>query len=201
MLRVRDIMTTAVVSVTPETSVRDAIELLATRHLSGAPVVSGRQLVGIVSAADLMVFLAQLPGVPADRFSDDDYDDDERQADAESDEAAQGAYFCDLWDDAGADTVARLESPATPEWDLLADRYVGEVMTRAPLHTVVPDDSAEHAARLMQSAGIHRVLVVDEDQLVGIVSSLDIVNAAADLRFSSRTYVFNHDRDFGDRAR
>jgi CBS domain-containing protein len=32
MLRVREIMTTAVVSVAPDLSVRDAIELLATRH-------------------------------------------------------------------------------------------------------------------------------------------------------------------------
>jgi signal-transduction protein with cAMP-binding, CBS, and nucleotidyltransferase domain len=164
--------------------------------------VSGRQIVGVISAADLMVFLAQLPGVPSGRVADDESDDDNnRVPDVESDAAAQGMYFSDLWDDVGADTVARMGSPEMPEWDLLADHDVSEVMTHAPLHTVIPDDSAEHAALLMQTAGIHRVLVIDDDQLVGIVSSLDIVKAAADHRFSSHTYVFNHDRDFGDRRR
>ena len=38
-------------------------------------------------------------------------------------------------------------------------------------------------------------------ELVGILSSLDIAKAAGDHRFATRTYVFNHDQEFGDRAR
>jgi CBS domain-containing protein len=203
MLRVREIMTTEVVSVTPETSIRDTVELLATNHLSGAPVLSGDRLVGVVSATDLMAFLAQLPGVPTARPTADEYDDDVALSaeEAASDESWQTAFFVELWDDAGADTTSRFESSANPEWDVLAGHEVSEVMTRGPLHTVLPDDSAECAAGLMQNESIHRVLVVESERLVGIVSSLDIAKAAADHRFSTRTYVFNHDQDFGDRAR
>ena len=195
-------MTTSVVSVTPEMSVRDAIELLATRHLSGAPVVSGERIVGVVSATDLMEFLAALPGVPTTRPDQTDGEDDvEITADeADADTSWQSAYFADLWDDVGADTSARFESNANPEWDVLAEHDVGEVMTRAPIHTVLADDPAERAARLMHIEKIHRVLVVNDDRLVGIVSSLDITRAAADHRFSTHTYVFNHDGDFVDRA-
>lgn len=200
MLRVRDIMTTSVVSVTPEMSVRDAIELLSTRHLSGAPVVSGGRIVGVVSATDLMEFLAQLPGVPTMRpdqgGGDEDLDVTAEEADADS--AWQSAYFADLWDDVGADTAARFESNANPEWDVLAEHEISEVMTRAPLHTVLADDPAESAAHVMESEKIHRVLVVSDDHLVGIVSSMDITRAAADHRFSTHTYVFNHDGDFVD---
>ena len=203
MLRVRDLMTTEIVCVTPEMSLRDAIDLLAKGHLSGAPVVSGGRIVGVVSATDLMAFLAQQPGVPTQRGltseSGDGMEIDAAEADSDMD--FQSAYFADLWDDVGADASARFESTAAPEWDMLAEHDVGEVMTRTPVHTVLPDDSAESAARLMQRERIHRVLVTEDESLVGILSSLDIVRAAADHRFATRTYVFNHDEEFGERAR
>ena len=101
----------------------------------------------------------------------------------------------------GADTSARFESVASPGWDMLTEHDISEVMTRTPLHTVLPDDSAESAARMMQTEGIHRVLVIEDDDLVGILSSLDIARAAGDHRFATRTYVFNHDADFGNRVR
>jgi CBS domain-containing protein len=64
-------------------------------------------------------------------------------------------------------------------------------MTRVPLVTLGPDDSAEMAADLMRTKGIHRVLVTEAGELVGIVSALDIVKAAADHRFTVRRFVFN----------
>ena len=67
MLRVRDIMSTDVLTVAPQTTVREAMELLSRRHVSGAPVVSGDVLVGVVSANDLMAFAAAIPGVPTER--------------------------------------------------------------------------------------------------------------------------------------
>lgn len=201
MLRIRDIMTTEVVCVTPETSLRDAIDLLAQRHLSGAPVVSGGRIVGVVSATDLMAFLAQQPGVPTERRLAEEYDDrmDVSAEEADQDTDWQSAYFADLWDDVGADASARFAATSTPEWDMLTEHDVSEVMTRTPLHTALPDDSAESAARMMQTEGIHRLLVIEDEALVGIVSSLDITKAAGDHRFATRTYVFNHDEDFGER--
>lgn len=53
-MNVKDIMTTRVVTVAPETLVRDAALILAEKRISGMPVVSGAQLVGIVSEADFL---------------------------------------------------------------------------------------------------------------------------------------------------
>ena len=64
MLQLRDIMTTAVATLTPDTSLRDAMELLATRHVSGAPVVAGSKVVGVVSATDLLDFALSSPDEP-----------------------------------------------------------------------------------------------------------------------------------------
>ncbi len=62
MLKIRDIMTTEVAVATPDMSLREAMALLADRHISGAPVVSGGRLVGIFSATDLLVYVAELDG-------------------------------------------------------------------------------------------------------------------------------------------
>src|SRR5688500_19821895 len=67
VLRLRDIMTTDVTVLRPETPIRDAMAILASSHISGAPVVSGHRVLGVVSATDLMLFAAELPGLPADQ--------------------------------------------------------------------------------------------------------------------------------------
>ena len=58
-MNVADIMTTDVVTVTPETSLRDVAVILVERRISGVPVVDGERLVGVVSEAD---FLAKEAG-------------------------------------------------------------------------------------------------------------------------------------------
>lgn len=54
-MQARDVMTTAVVSVGPETEVKEIAKLLAANRISGVPVVNREgKLVGIVSEGDLM---------------------------------------------------------------------------------------------------------------------------------------------------
>lgn len=52
---VRDIVTTGVISVTPEMSTREANELMSEHQVRRLPVVENDQLVGIVSLGDLAV--------------------------------------------------------------------------------------------------------------------------------------------------
>jgi CBS domain-containing protein len=54
-MKVSEIMSTPVVTVTPDTTFKDALELLVERGISGLPVVTeGDHLVGIVTEADLI---------------------------------------------------------------------------------------------------------------------------------------------------
>ena len=202
MLRVREIMSTDIATIAPQATIREAMELLARRHVSGAPVVSGDVLVGVVSANDLMAFTAAIPGVPTERDSNDEWVDwgqpsiaDEVEREAE----ASGAYFSDLWDDAGADVTERMTDVSSPEWNALEEHDVSEVMTHTPLTTLDPDATAEEAAELMRRNAIHRVLVTEGDRLVGVVSALDIARAAAEHKFQTRTYVFNPASQFDER--
>lgn len=200
MLKVSDIMTADVASVSPETTLKDAVELFAAKHVSGAPVVSGTRILGVVSAADILGFAAWTPGVPTERPGQTDWGDwSEPPADEEpeNENVAPGSYFTELWSDAGADTVDRMATLESPEWNVLDEHTVDEVMTRtvcslAPNHTVL------EAADLMKRKAIHRVLVVQDGRLVGIVSALDIARAVADHKLADRRYVFNRDRDFDE---
>jgi CBS domain-containing protein len=54
MLTAADVMTADVVSVDPDTPVRDIAQLLYTRRISGVPVIVQGRVIGIVSEGDLM---------------------------------------------------------------------------------------------------------------------------------------------------
>jgi CBS domain-containing protein len=202
MLRLRDIMTSDLLTVSPETSVREALELLGGRHVSGAPVVSGGKLVGLVTGTDLMTFVAALPGVPTQRETQDesgDWPDPSVEADVENERESASAFYSELWDDVGADVTERIASVEGPEWNMLEEHDVSEVMTSLPLVTLGPDADVEEAADLMKEKGIHRILVTDGHSLLGVVSALDVAKAVAERKLTRRTYVFNRDRDHFNR--
>ncbi len=189
MLKLRDIMTREVDTLEPEMSIRDAMARLSSRHVSGAPVVSGHMVVGVVSMTDLVELATSLPGV---RGASDEWR--EWTADAEpveEDESIPSAsYFTELWTDDGADVAARLASSSALERDALDEHTVSEAMTRTICALPSMADVRE-AADYMRTTGIHRVLVVDEGRLSGIVSTMDIARAVAEDRLVRRTYVFD----------
>ena len=177
MLTVRDIMSPHVVTVSPDLELRDAMALLVSHHVSGAPVVSGGDVVGVASATDILEFATAASPVPA-------YREDQAEAELEApDEWEEGAeppstYFSEWWPDAGADVAERMQRSASPEWDLLADHTVAEVMTRS-VCAVRPDAPVAAAADYMHRAGVHRVLVVENRKLLGILTTTDFVRATA----------------------
>jgi CBS domain-containing protein len=195
MLKLRDIMTQGVFTLTPETSLRDAVELLAEHHISGAPVLAGNRVVGVVSMADILDFQASTEPVPTER-------DDQVEWGAFDDEAPEwveedvppGSYFTELWTDAGADIDERFRTTDSPEWDLLGEHIVSEVMDRS-LHRLHPDAPVTAAADEMGRAGIHRVLVMENDTLLGIVTTMDITRMVAEHRLESKRYVFDRHQD------
>ncbi len=70
-VQARDIMSTPVLTVTPETPLRDAVLLMLGNHISGLPVVDAQgHLVGIISEADLLLKAAEpKPAAPLVEWS------------------------------------------------------------------------------------------------------------------------------------
>lgn len=147
MLKLRDIMTKDVLTLAPDVSIREAAEIFSTERLGGAPVVEHGRIVGMLSASDLLDFIASLP---------------EEQA-----EIRQGS-----------------------ERGILDAHVVEEAMTRGPVRSLAPDDAVTLAAEVMKTDRLHRLPIVDEGKLVGIISTVDLVRAVADKLIAHQTFVF-----------
>ena len=67
MIRLRDIMTKDVFTVSPDLSIRETTEMLASRHIGGAPVVDDdNRVIGVITASDILEFAAAMTGEPAE---------------------------------------------------------------------------------------------------------------------------------------
>ncbi len=74
-------------------------------------------------------------------------------------------------------------------------------MTRSPICSVPANTTLPAAAEFMRRHAIHRVLVTDEDRLVGIVTATDIANAVAEHKLRDLAFVFGGESHFtGQRA-
>jgi CBS domain-containing protein len=193
MLALRDIMTRDVVTVSPDLSLRDAMELLTSRHITGAPVVANGRVVGVVSLTDLAEFAAATPGVPTERPELAEWGDFDEPVDWPEGDEPPSTYFAHLWDDAGAEVAERLQSTSGPEWNALEEHTVDEAMNRV-ISSLPASTPVQRAAEMMQRSGIHRVIVMDDDKLVGVVTTKDISDLVADERFTKRVYVFDKRR-------
>ena len=152
---IEEVMTRDVLSVQPEMTVKQMDRALLDRNVSGAPVLEGQRLVGVVSRADAVRAL---------------YDDQ-----------SQATRISDFYTSPfpiPLPALDQLEKDSRRITQHLATLRVREIMTTDPL-TVAPSDSVEVVAHMMVSERVHRVPVVDEGELVGIVSSLDIVGCVA----------------------
>lgn len=182
MLKVRDIMTEDPITLGPDLTLREAAERLTGPHISGAPVVSGDMVLGVLSLSDIVEFIANTPAMPADEGAQDiEGDDDGMEAIA--------AFYSDAVAGDMADIVERMRTADRREWDVLSEHTVTEAMTHV-VFSLPPDADVETAADYMRRAEIHRLLVLDAGRMVGIVTALDIAKAVADHRLTRRTYVF-----------
>lgn len=179
MVEVRSIMSEDVITVEPEMSLREAVDVLRKGSFSGAPVVAAGEVLGVISATDILEFEASTPGAPTER--EDQVELGEWGSPEPWEEGADppARFFTELWSDAGADVVERFDETESPEWDILEDYSVGEVMTRTVI-SVSPDADIREAAARMAEAEVHRILVLDDHSIAGIVTTTDIVRAVAE---------------------
>jgi len=176
---VREIMTCNVVTVEPEDTLRQVVDTLVAKRVTGAPVMSNGTIVGVISRTDIVDFIAATPAIPTTtpQFSEWGEVEPAYEDDVETDEQAS-SFYNDLWEDSGADVVERFAETQGPEWDLLAEYEASAVMTRK-LEQLLPGMSVQEAARRMIARGVHRLLVVEDGKLEGVVSMTDLVRLIA----------------------
>ena len=168
MTLVQDIMQESVVTVKPDTSVREIAQTLVREAIGGVPVVDDDgMVVGVVSASDIVRATARDPEVELAFEA-------RRSPEVELGEG----------DDA-EETSSFYATDMIPEWvrpvllgDALDDLDAASIMTPASFF-VRPDLTLEELAEFLVRGRIHRALVLDDGSLVGIVSSFDALRALA----------------------
>ena len=150
-LTAKDIMTKDVVWVHEHTTVTEAAELFSREMISGAPVVDAAGVMtGVVSLRDLIK-----NGGTTQKFVADD-------------QAGRSVYFEESWElPLSEDEVAgfHLEDQSLTIKDVMTP-----VLFNVDLHTPVSE-----LAQMMLRGRIHRVIVLDGDELAGIVTTMDML--------------------------
>ena len=141
----RDVMQTYLIKVNPETPLLEVHRLFVDEEINGAPVVdeTGR-LMGVISSVDLL-----------------------RAVEEEHDAASAGSnYFQDFLEISGPDW----QEGSNNFQDRLGERTVADAMTRGGI-TVSPETPISEVAATLRKHRIHRVFVVEDEQLCGIIST------------------------------
>jgi len=142
-------MQTYLISVNPETPLLEVHRLFVDEEINGAPVVdeTGR-LLGVISSVDLL------------RAVEEEHD----AASSQSDYLRDFVEFSSPdWQEGSDDFQHRL-----------GERTVADAMTRGGI-TVAPETPIPEVAAKLRKHRIHRVFVVDGEQLCGVISTFDLV--------------------------
>jgi CBS domain-containing protein len=150
-LRARDVMTPEVVRVPADLTVSELADVFMENEISGAPVVDDDgSLLGVVSVFDVARQRSGEAGIPTDQGNPE--------------------FYVRGWEEQYS--VEEFRKLRVQEGNLT----VREVMTPA-IFTVGEDDPIADVARTLVDGHIHRVLVVRGSEVVGIISSLDLLRA------------------------
>ena len=157
---VSDVMQTRVVKLDASAPVPEAIESLRDAGVRGAPVVDAAgALVGVVSITDLL----------------------EASASAASEVGGQRReyYLADPLEEAFDEDADEFSSKDDYSPEALADGRVAEWMN-ADVLSIAPGATLREACREMAEHRVHRLVVVENGELVGILSTFDVVRCVAE---------------------
>lgn len=158
----RDLMRKQVVTLRPDAPLREAIAALEEHEITGAPVVdaSGRP-VGFLSTSDI----ARSEHLEGDHLGTVRRDLD--LADLPSDESEEGMLDEESLLARESYSPVLLGSGSVQDW-------MSEEVT-----AVAPDDDLRTLCRAMSENGIHRVLVLENERIAGIITTMDVVRYLA----------------------
>ena len=146
-LTASDIMQTQVVTVSPSDPLHSVQRLFFEEEIHGAPVVDETSRVrGMISSMDLI------------------------RAVMEESDSSKGVDFTDAFEQLGGPWEAASEEFQ----NRLGEAVVSDVMTES-IVTVDPTTPIPDVALLLRQNRIHRVLVVKGENLLGIISSFDLI--------------------------
>jgi CBS domain-containing protein len=151
VIRARDLMAREIITVNPETRILDIHQLFVEEEIHGAPVVGEDGLVcGVISTLDLLRIV---------------HDELEPGAGA-----TVTAYYRDDLVYSGPDWARMPEDFQ----DRMQELTASDAMTKE-LVVVGPDATVDVIARTMLDHHVHRVLVSEDNALLGVITTYDLL--------------------------
>lgn len=170
-MRVNRIMTPKVKTIRSDATLQELAEFFIEEGVSGAPVEDSGSVIGVVSSTDLVDFGIERGNVPL-------YHPLPAAEPVPSEALAQMVETPDrFFTELGGRPTGGSEA-GDREWNPLEQHTVDEIVTRELL-SVPPDAPIAQAARAMVDADVHRVLVMEGDEVIGLVTTMDVVRAVA----------------------
>lgn len=149
-LRVRDLMTTQVVTLKPTDTIKKATITFAVDNVTGAPVVDNRNhIIGIITDNDILSLIVKYQETIA--------------GDVKPHNLLDFSLDGENSDDVVADVNKKISSTK-----------VEDIMTRSVL-TTTPDENVIEALKVMLKMDIKAVPVLEKGILIGILSRSDII--------------------------
>ena len=151
-LRVRDLMTTQVITVKPTDTVRQAVIKMALDNVTGAPVVDNRNhVLGVISQTDILQLILKYQDkldeeIHSEHLLSQPMDTDNQSADM---------------------TLINKE---------FSGMKVEDIMVRSTLYTT-PGAEIVEALRMLMKVDVNRLPVLEQGILVGTVSRSDVIFA------------------------
>lgn len=159
----KDLMTEKVVCVHPETSINDLIKILVKNHINGAPVVDKEgKLAGVVSKTDIVEY------------------------DEKTSKKRGGVTKKSFYNDTNGKLKKELDKLLKTK--TFGKALVKNIMTLRVI-TAQAEDTIDRLAKIMYDKKIHRVIIQDKEQVIGVVSTLDILHAVSTMGYGSSSFV------------
>jgi len=147
-MKVKDIMTNKVLTVNKNMTVKEFVRIMEENKIAGAPVVDDNgNLIGIISVADVI-----------------------KRSNYINKELAHCEDCVELDPTTGMIEIHKYYT------DELFEKNIGCLMTpKEKIISVSPDDDVETVAERFVETPVHRLLVMKDNKIVGIVSTKDVM--------------------------
>ena len=191
-MQIKNLMSEDLITIDKDQNLSDALKLLRKHNVSRLPVTNNKELVGIISERDIANKLgsSKYESMPASRLHISSVmvkDVITVPQSMQLDEVAKmmldkGIGSVPVMDEDKMVGIVSKADFVTLAVGIAFDKItVKEIMSK-DLTVVSPTERIVHARRQMIEARIGRVPVVDDDKLVGMITSKDLMRAFIDFR-------------------
>ena len=191
-MQIKNLMSEDLITVDKDQNLSDALKLLRKHNVSRLPVTNNKELVGIISERDIANKLgsSKYESMPASRLHISSVmvkDVFTVPQSMQLEEVAKlmldnGIGSVPVMDDDKMVGIVSKADLVTLATGIAFDKItVKEIMSK-DLVSASPTDRLIHARRLMLESNVGRLPVLDDDKLVGMITSKDLMRAFIDFR-------------------